>query len=168
MCGLVCVCVCVFLSACSYVTCYVCMCVYVCIYMYELKLVHRYICVHACICTCIFEIMPISLYIYIYVCVCIYILMEMFFLLFLCLYMCYIYFVIILFYMEEIKKSIYLSIGLYWADAKTYLSLCYTDRQVCLVLRCSGSFIYTVNSHISKIDISKYPLISKNIVGRIP
>ena len=59
-------------------------------------------------------------------------------------------------------------LGLYWADAQTYLSLCYTDRQVCLVLRCSGSFIYTVNSHISKIDISKYPLISKNIVGRIP
>ena len=83
---------------------------YMCIYMYELKLVHRYICVHACIYACIFEIMPISLYICVCVCmyVCIYILMEMFFLLFLCLYICYIYFVIILFYMEEIKKSIYL------------------------------------------------------------
>ena len=64
-----------FLSACSYVTCCVCMCVYVCIYMYELKLVHRYMCVHACIYACIFEIMQISLYIYVCVCmyVCVYI-----------------------------------------------------------------------------------------------
>ena len=59
-------------------------------------------------------------------------------------------------------------LGLYWADAQTYLSLCYTNRQFCFVLRCSGSFICMVNSHISNIDISKYPLISKNIVGRIP
>ena len=67
-------CVCVFfLSACSYVTCCVCMCVYVCIYMYELKLVHRYICVHACIYACIFEIMPISSYIYIYIWACMYV-----------------------------------------------------------------------------------------------
>ena len=57
-----------------------------------------------CVCVCvdiyIFEIKPMLLIIYI--------LPEMLLFLFLYLFMCYMHYVIIIFYMEEIKKSIFL------------------------------------------------------------